>query len=102
MATNVSVRFLNNFIMGITTTTLDPETDEMIVTNRNVHIQRGDIYKLESYELYKDDKIDLRFPSDSPLHGVATRIETDYCELMQPAKPKVAPNGGGCGECGNK
>jgi hypothetical protein len=98
----VSVRFLNNFILTVVQTVLDND-GRMSVKEKSFHIQMGDIYKLTQYHRHPDGHLDLHFADDSPLAGVAQRVEPDYCELLEP-KPTsgVTARVTGCGGCGNK
>ena len=93
---NQTVRFLNNFAITVTQTVLDKD-DNMVVQENQYHIGMGDTYSITRYDEHKDGRIDIHFPSSSPLAGVAHNVEGDYCELRKPQKPRAAKSG--CGGC---
>jgi hypothetical protein len=101
----MNVRFLNNFIIEVTQTDVDDNGD-IVVVKKRVHVKRGDIYKLHSYERY-GTMLTLEFEKPDGhfgdyLHGVARGVESDYCEIMEKRAPTINLNHGGCGGCGHK
>ena len=90
------VRFINNFIMSVIQTVEDGDGN-LVVKEYDIHIQAGDIYDVEQYEMHPDGRVDIHF-TDS---RIAHNVESDYCELgpTNPTKPIVTK---GCGSCGNK
>ncbi len=99
----MNIRFRNNFIIKVVRTTLD-ENDQLTTTTHHIHVYLGDIHPIDSYEKTPDGKFIFHFPQSSVLHGVAHRIESDYCEIMGEPKSKnvsLSPSTG-CGGCKKK
>ena len=104
MASNLSVRFVANFIITVVQTVLDEDTGQLVVREKPFHIESGDSYQISQYQRSEDNKVDLHFPDSSPLAGVAHRIEGDYCEVIEPktSSSVSAKVTSGCGGCNKK
>jgi hypothetical protein len=95
----INVRFLNNFVLTVVHTS---EVDgKLTAQEKTFHIALGDVYPLSQYTRHPDGRLDLEFPDDCPLAGLAQNVESDYCELIEP-KSRASAKITGCGGCGNK
>ena len=99
MVKSATIRFLNNFVLTTIYTYVDEISGEMKIRENQYHIQRGDVLKVISFTEHHDHLIDIEFPSDYPVKGVANNIEKDYCEVLSQVTQKVSS---GCGSCGSK
>jgi hypothetical protein len=93
------VRFLHNFVMTVTQTTVDGD-GKLVVDENDFHMGVGDVYVITQYDEHEDGRVDLYFPDSSPLSGVARNVESDYCELRNPSVPNTTVTlARGCGGC---
>jgi hypothetical protein len=94
----MTVRFLNNYLITVAQTYLD-QSNKMSVQSKQIHVHAGDIYRITQFYRHPNGSLDLHFPKDSVLYGVATRIDSDICAINNDGTKKPSS---GCGGCGKK
>jgi len=85
--------------MLTTSETYVDDDGKIAVRTKMYPVRRGHSYNVAEITEH-GGFVDIVFPEEGPILGIATNVESAYCELG-PAKA-AASSGRGCGGCGSK
>lgn len=95
----IRIRLLQNTVFFVERISTDSATGIKDRSERQWHVQRGDIHAVQSIETISDNQYKLILPSTAVMSEVVNNVEKSIIEIIQDIPTPKSPSAG-CGGCG--